>query len=166
MQTCVSPVEKLKSNKKTTVGCGQLAIEVRIPDNAHALYQAESTNQWRPCRFSRNITLWTRSGPEGSSRSRRRVCRDVAGSASTLYIHFLFYFPRFFILILFILFCVLHSFIDDITLLMGCSIGIKAHVDKRALLVFMALLNNSESCCFAKPVLVENACVLRCTVFS
>ncbi len=32
--------------------------------------------------------------------------------------------------------------------------------------LIVALLNNSESCCFAKPVLVENACPLRCTVFS
>ncbi|MGG2141880.1 hypothetical protein [Symbiopectobacterium sp. RP] len=43
---------------------------------------------------------------------------------------------------------------------------IRAHELKAtAFALFTALLNNSESCCFAKPVLVENACHLRFTVF-
>lgn len=33
------------------------------------------------CWFSRNTNLLTRSGPEGSSHGRCRVCRDVAGKA-------------------------------------------------------------------------------------
>ncbi len=40
-------------------------------------------SQWGLCWFSRNATLFTRSGPEGSSQGRRRVCRDVAGRAPT-----------------------------------------------------------------------------------
>jgi len=42
--------------------------------------------QWGRCWFSRNTNLWTRSGPEGSSRSRWRVCRDVAGSVPTYFL--------------------------------------------------------------------------------
>ncbi len=41
------------------------------------------TNLWRPYWFSRNAILCNGSGPEGSSPRLGRVCRDVAGRAST-----------------------------------------------------------------------------------
>ena len=75
---------------KTTFGSLSLAFRRVITDNAPALKWCMTlcsnhsvAHQWRPCWFSRNANLWTRSDPEGSSRSRRRVCRDVAGRAST-----------------------------------------------------------------------------------